>query len=102
MPGESGDAADTATHWQSTGSMSNNVILDTASECMHRQFLQQCYADLVCLDSLFPIMKANGLPPNALQDISVFAAFDEDATVENVQLPNLATRSQQIPIESGL
>ncbi len=56
---------------------------------MQRHFLQhgELCADLACLDPRnFPMIKAKGLPPNALQDISkCLLPFDEDVTVENLQ-----------------
>ena len=73
MPGESDDAEDTATDSLAAYRIYvHNVILDTASESMPRRFLQheKLYADLACLDPHnFTMIKANGLPPNALQDI---------------------------------
>ena len=56
---------------------------------MHRRFLQhgKLYADLSLLDPLhFPDINLNGLPHNALEDISkCLIPFDEDATIENLQ-----------------
>lgn len=79
IPGESGDAARTATE-RFYGTNVHNVILDTASERLHRWFLQGG----TWLN--FPLIKANGLPPNALQNMrKCLLKFDEDATVERCQ-----------------
>lgn len=67
----------------------HNIILDTVSDCTHHCFLQHgtLYADLSLLDPLhFPDLNSNGLPHNALEDISkCLIPFDEDATVETLQ-----------------
>ena len=84
MPGESAEELATTDALVDYRIKVHNIILDTATTCMHRRFLQhgELYADLACLDPLnFPLIKANELPPNALRNISeCLLKFSEDAS----------------------
>lgn len=66
MPGESVEALATTYALVDYRIKVHNIILDTASTCMHRRFLQHgdLYANLACLDPRnFSLLKDSELPP---------------------------------------